>query len=459
MKLHIGNREFTSAASPVIIRATSGNLKAIYADYAAYELSSVIPRPALGVVKQLKPFYSLTEFHLMSNLNYMSGIFTGPVLQDMAQDSRIDVIWPDRVDKVMLQYPVSPPYPSASPDYTYSTYPGNTSKNLFFTSMQVIRSIVGAHAANQLGYTGNGMKAVVIDTGGTRLNPATPGITKETAIDHIYTDEIGHGEWCAAAIAGQHYQEQTYSKINKGKPPVVNQGIAPNASLTEIKALDFVTGTASDSILLNAIDMAIALKPDIISMSWGGTESYNTPADDPFYTAMQSVVNAGIIPVAAAGNSGPGARTIDSPGAMPQVLTIGAYNAVSNSKSMFGAAGSVAAFSSRGPTPWGAIKPDCVAPGAIINNAITGYLEFAYSHIPGLTQSIAGTSMATPIAAGLTLLMRQTHAKLLGKTLGVDEIKAMLQALGHTKNNTDGWGMLSWGMYQQWLSTQYGVTT
>ena len=66
--------------------------------------------------------------------------------------------------------------------------------------------------------------------------------------------------------------------------------------------------------------------------------------------------------------------------------------------------------------------------------------------------------MATPIVAGLVTLMRQAHKKLLGKVLTVDEVKQMLSTFGHEKSNVDGWGAITWDMYEQWLSTQYGVS-
>jgi hypothetical protein len=39
----------------------------------------------------------------------------------------------------------------------------------------------------------------------------------------------------------------------------------------------------------------------------------------------------------------------------------------------------------------------------------------------------------------------------------VEEVKAMMKQLGHEKNNDAGWGLISWGTYERWLETQYGV--
>lgn len=466
MRMFIGNSEFVSGASPVIIHTNSGQSTKVASDYSSYELSSKIPRPTLGIVKQIKPFYTLSEFSVMKNFDMFNGLFSGTTLMDMAQDNRIEAIWPDRVTKKMSA--LSQPYPIADINHTYAAYPSTSKSQLYFTSMDEVRRIVGADVANSMGYNGKGINVVVSDTGGTVANVSTPQITKQSAIDHLYHDEIGHGEWVASAIVGRPVKDRAFSLSNPGKTPIVNQGIAQGVNLTEVKALDFVVGTASDSILIKSLDMAINDGADIVSCSWGGPETYGNPQDDPFYIPLSAMMARNIVPVIAAGNSGPSSATVDSPGAMPQALTVGAYNVVGNSTgtygSQFGKGGYIANFSSRGPTPWKEIKPDTVAPGAIIDNAIDGYLAFAYSHIyhgvsdGALQQILAGTSMATPIVAGLVSIMRQIHLAAINKILTVSEIKQMLSTLGHVKNNNDGWGMISYGMYQTWMKQRYGVT-
>ena len=233
--------------------------------------------------------------------------------------------------------------------------------------------------------------------------------------------------------------------------------MAPLCGLLAIKALDFVIGTAPTSILLSGLAMALEQKVDVLSLSWGSPVSTQTPEADPFYPAMQALDAAGILVFAAAGNAGPGPGTLDSPGALPQPVTVGAWNAVENSfNAMFGPAGEVSGFSSRGPAPWGATKPDCVAPGAIIDSGVSAFSQMAvsYTQRPHEANAIAGTSMATPQAAGMGVLMRQAHAKLLGRVLTNAEVKAMLEALGKPQDNSSGSGPLTWDLYRQWLSTQ-----
>ncbi|MEV0807002.1 S8 family serine peptidase [Micromonospora sp. NPDC050200] len=137
-----------------------------------------------------------------------------------------------------------------------------------------------------------------------------------------------------------------------------------------------------------------ARAPDVLTNSWGcpPIEGCDTGVLRP---AADALAAAGILVVAAAGNTGPYCGSIaDPPAPYPDVVTVGA---VDNRRL-------VTRFSSRGPAPGGAAKPDLVAPGAGVLSAMPG----------GGYATLDGTSMATPQVAGVVALMWSANPALVG---------------------------------------------
>ncbi len=136
-----------------------------------------------------------------------------------------------------------------------------------------------AHLAHEQGFTGRGVKAVMIDSGwyshpffahhGYRAN-----VILASGANHPESDEIGHGTGESANIFA----------------------VAPNVDLTMVKAALLNT--------LGAFKTAVSLRPDIISCSWGSTEQY--PPLSAFNRVLAAViadaVRQGIIVIFSAGN-------------------------------------------------------------------------------------------------------------------------------------------------------------
>lgn len=136
-----------------------------------------------------------------------------------------------------------------------------------------------------------------------------------------------------------------------------------------------------------------ARAPEILTNSWGcpPIEGCDPRALRPATAALEA---AGILVVAAAGNTGPYCGSIDDPPApYADVLTVGAVDQRRR----------VTDFSSRGPVP-GAAKPDLVAPGDEVLSAMPG----------GGYATMSGTSMATPQVAGVVALMWSANPALVG---------------------------------------------
>ncbi|MGC4856994.1 S8 family serine peptidase [Micromonospora sp. DT4] len=134
--------------------------------------------------------------------------------------------------------------------------------------------------------------------------------------------------------------------------------------------------------------------PQVLTNSWGcpSIEGCDRDALLPATTALDA---AGILVVAAAGNTGPWCASIDDPPApYANVLTVGAVDEQRR----------VAEFSARGPVPGGRGKPDVLAPGVHVVSAMPG----------GGYAALDGTSMATPQVAGVVALMWSANPALIG---------------------------------------------
>lgn len=166
---------------------------------------------------------------------------------------------------------------------------------------------------------------------------------------------------------------------------------------------------------------------DIISMSLGSTP--DRPAkDDPMVQIVEKAWSEGIVVCVAAGNSGDDPQTISSPGNSPVVITVGAMDdkdTIPSSEDDYD--DEVASFSSRGPTRFDNFpKPDILAPGVNIISlrAPNSYLDKLQksSRVEELYFELSGTSMATPICAGVVAQLLE-----LNPNLSPDQVKEKLR--------------------------------
>jgi subtilisin family serine protease len=142
--------------------------------------------------------------------------------------------------------------------------------------------------------------------------------------------------------------------------------------------------------------------------------------------------------------------TVGIPGTARDVVTVGAYITNTTWTGMDGkfygrtdiAPGGIASFSSRGPTRDGRIKPDVVAPGAIITSARSNAIPKQDSDPDAFHRVLSGTSMATPHVAGVIALMLQYDPHL--QAIDIPEILRQTARLdAHTGVLTNGspvWG-------------------
>ena len=201
-----------------------------------------------------------------------------------------------------------------------------------------------------------------------------------------------YGTHVAGIIAGNGFS-------SKGK----YAGIAPKSNILSIKALD-ENGGAPTSKIVEAISYIIETKDKyktrIINLSVG-TPANSPSSKDPLSQAVEKAVEAGLIVIVAAGNSGPREKTILSPGISPSVITVGA---IDDKRTIDRTDDVIAPFSSRGPTMEGINKPDLLAPGVSINS-------LSNTNTKGYT-ALSGTSMATPLVSGAIALLLNKYPNL-----------------------------------------------
>lgn len=201
-------------------------------------------------------------------------------------------------------------------------------------------------------------------------------------------DDDGHGTHVAGIAAGNGFCSNLFL------------GTAPAADLIGVKALD-AEGNGTTSDILAALQWIIDNKEryhiKVINLSLGVPTDLSY-GEDPLIRGVNAAVVSGFTVVAAAGNSGPGRCTINSPGTSPYVVTVGAANTLKETES------SVASFSSRGPTPKGFVKPDLLAPGVDI-------ISLSNQHPRAYTVE-SGTSMAAPYVAGVAAALYASYPNL-----------------------------------------------
>ena len=224
------------------------------------------------------------------------------------------------------------------------------------------RPLSGTYTYN---WTGSGVRAYIIDTG-IRTTHSQFGGRAAVSADFVGDgrngqDCNGHGTHVAGTVGGSTY------------------GVAKSVSLRAVRVLN-CQGSGTTSGVISGVDWVRAnhIKPAVANMSLGGG------ASSALDTAVNNAINAGVTFAVAAGNENQNACNV-SPARTAAAITVGATTSTD----------ARASYSNFGTCL------DLFAPGSSITSA--------WSTSDTATNTISGTSMASPHVAGVAALYLQGH--------------------------------------------------
>jgi subtilisin len=226
---------------------------------------------------------------------------------------------------------------------------------------------IGAGSVHSDGRLGSGVKVAIIDSGIDNTHPELAGNYiggyDFADKDNDPMDKDGHGTHVAGTVAA----------VRNGSGVV---GAAPAAELYALKVFGD-DGSGDYSAVIAALDWAVKNGIQVTNNSYGSGDPGSTVK-----AAFDNAAAAGILHVAAAGNSGlPSGRgdNVGYPARFDSVLAVAASDSSDYR----------ARFSSTGPAV------ELIAPGVSIRSTIPG----------GDYASYNGTSMASPHVAGVAALV------------------------------------------------------
>jgi serine protease AprX len=282
-----------------------------------------------------------------------------------------------------------------------------------------ILEIGAPQAWSGLGVTGRGVGVAVVDSGvyahpdlAGRIVAAIDFTSLAPTVSNIPLGDLGgHGTHVAGLIAGDGTRSGG-----------LYTGVAPNANIIDVRVIDG-HGNSNVSIILRGLQWILANRATynikVVNMSLGATPmgSYKS---DLMATATEILNFAGVAVVVSAGNTGPLAGTITTPGTDPYVITVGALD---DNGTALRTDDLMATFSSRGRTPFENLaKPDLVAPGRRMvslrapGSELDGLFPDRQVTVLGSTSAdyyrLSGTSMAAPVVSGTIALMFERNPNL-----------------------------------------------
>lgn len=287
---------------------------------------------------------------------------------------------------------------------------------------------------HQKGITGSGIIIGILDTGFKwKGHESLIGTKVISEYDFIFKDSVTADQ--PEDVPGQHNHGTAVFSVIGGYKDSVLVGAAFNSSFILAKTEDIRSEThVEEDNYAAALIWMESLGVDFTTSSLGYNEF-----DDSVFSYKYSDMNGkttivtkaaelafqrGVVTITAAGNEGNNSwKYIIAPADGFNTIAVGAV----------GSNNVIASFSSRGPSFDGRIKPEITAQGVSVYSASTsGFNIYGYGN---------GTSLATPIAAGVASLLLSAHPHL--KNTQVRNILIETADNSSSPNNERGYGLVS----------------
>ena len=171
-------------------------------------------------------------------------------------------------------------------------------------------------------------KCDAADSATHKANQNCEHVSPKVIVAKVFNNKLNQNGFDAAAVQDHGTHTAGIAAGVTGQTAVVQgvsiddmSGIAPGAWLGNYNVFPGDVTNARSEDILNAVDAAIADGMDVLNLSLGGGYHGN---NDLLAIGLDNAVEAGVTVAVAAGNSGPGGGTVESPGRARNVITVGA---------------------------------------------------------------------------------------------------------------------------------------
>ena len=298
---------------------------------------------------------------------------------------------------------------------------------------------INVPAMHQKGLTGQGVTLAILDTGYRKTHEvfADHYLNGRVLAEYDFINDDGN----TANETGDQFDQWSHGtliwSVSGGYKQGAVVGPAYKANFLLAKTED-VAGEyqGEEDNWVAAMEWADSLGADVLTSSLGYIDWYNV-SDVDGVTAVTTIaantaVDLGIVVCISMGNEGASATSLTPPADAFENISVGAVQL----------SGSIASFSSRGPTFDGRTKPEVCALGVGTSAAsYTGNTNYTTAN---------GTSLSTPLVAGVACLLVEAHPTYPPQLIRLSLMETASRA--DNPDNTYGWGIidgnaaLGWGV-------------